>query len=252
MPTDPTPAPTPTPTPTPTPAPASNPTPGLYDQAQLQTVKNSETLAASAKDAAYNPALIEEGMQTGTPDSLLAGAAAWRELSQQAVDADIEEKKATGLGTDTETALRQQVEYFRSKAQLSITQHPQWTHAEIKACKERYFIGINIFENQDIAEQSAAAIFDHAEADALPAITPAKLAAARAILGKFSGTDSTQSTPQSAATKARALRDAKFAEIVNLRHEIQHAANGAYPWWDDANIAARRLFMLPIGRPFTS
>jgi hypothetical protein len=230
----------------------SNPTPGLYDQAQLETVKNSESLAANAKLPAYNPALIDEGMQTGTPDSLLAGATAWRKLSQQAVDADIAEKKATGFGTAAETALRRQVEYFRGKAQLSITQHPQWADAEVQACKDRYFIGTDIFANEATAGQSAAAIFDHAEADSLPAITPAKLAAARAILDKFNGTDNTQSDPQSAAAKARALRDAKFAEIMNLRHEIQHTANGAYPWWDDTNIATRRLFMLPIGRPFTS
>lgn len=241
----------PTPPTPPVPPTPPGPPPGDFNQAQLETVRKTEGLARAAQKPAYTALLLAEGMDAATPAALLAQCAAWRGFSGQAVTATADTTQAAGLGTDAATALRREVEYYRGKARLAIVKHPAWKDAEIAAFKARYFINTDIFANRALAEQSAADLFAHAAEDTLPGVTPARLTASAAILAAYQAPEGTQSDAQSAATQLRAQRDTAFADLLRLRHEIQLAAEGAWPWHGDDNMGVRREFLLPAGRAFT-
>ena len=247
---DPVPPTPPTPPVPPTPANPPNP-PGDFNQAQLETIRKSEGLARTAAQADHQPRLVEEGMDTGTPAALLAKCTAWRDLSSQALDATQSKTESTGLGTDAETALRREVEFYRGKARLAITKNPAWKDAEIATFKDRYFINKDIFTSRALAEQSASDIFNHAGEDTIPGVTPARLQKSTTALAAYTGTEAPQTGAQGDATTLRQQRDAAFAEALRLRQEIQFAADTAWPWHDDLNMGVRREFLLPSGRAFT-
>ncbi len=227
-------------------------TPQAFHQAQLETVKNAEGLARSAAKSEHQPKLIAEGMKAATPADLLLVCKQWRKLSGEAVDATEERNEATDLGGDAETQLKREVEYYRGKCRLAIVQNPAWSKTQKDALKARYFIGVELFANEGNAGQSVQLILDHAAADALPGVTPEKLAASALVLKEFEDSPNPQNDAQTEATRKRKLREAAFAEVMRLRQEIQHCADTVYPWWDDLNIAYRKEFLIPIGRPFTA
>ena len=241
----------PTPPTPPVPPTPPGPPPGDFNQAQLETVRKTEGLARAAQKDAYHALLLAEGMEAATPTALLAKCASWRSLSGEAVAATTDTTQAAGLGTDAATALRREVEYYRGKARLAIVKHPAWKDAEIAAFKARYFINTDIFTSRALAEQSAADLFKHAAADTLPGVTPARLTASAAILAAYQAPEGTQTDAQSAATSLRQQRDTAFADLLRLRHEIQFAAETAWPWHGDDNLGVRKEFLLPAGRAFT-
>lgn len=49
---------------------------------------------------------------------------------------------------------------------------------------------------------------------------------------------------------APAERDHLIGEINDRRLEVQFALDGLYPYTDPASATARRLFELPLSRPF--
>ncbi len=256
MPNDPTPHPTPAAAiPAPAPAAPKKKTAAEiaesdYDQAQLQTVRNGETIAANAVDPAYNPRLIDEGMDPATPAALVTAGQDWRTASREALEATDAKEQATEVGTDAETVIRRTVEYLRGKARLKIAQNPAWSRADAAAFRKRYFINEDIFANEATAGQSVQTILTHALADKLPGVTPAKLATYDTQLAAFTGKPSAQTGQQGLATQKRAVRDKIFEEVMRLRHEIQFTADGAWPWSDPDSRGIRPLFMLPAGRPF--
>ena len=223
-----------------------------YDQAQLQTVRNSENIANAAKVADDNALLMAEGMLETTPDALLTACRDWRRLSREANEATETGEEITGAGTDAETIIRQSVEYIRGKCRLKITQTPTMTQPEKQALRDRYFVGENIFANEPTAGQSIDTILQHAAEDSLPGITPEKLRTYQTQLAAFTGKPGSQTQQQSKATGKRRERDTKFTEIMRLRHEIQHAADGAWPWSNRLSSGKRTLFKLPAGRPFAA
>ena len=227
-------------------------TPQAFHQAQLETVKNAESLIRSAVKPEHQAKLVSEGLRAATPTDLLAACKQWRKLSGEAVDATGNRIEATAEGADDETLLKQEVEYYRGKCRLAITQNPQWSQAQKDALKARYFINVDIFGNEGNAGQSVQLILDHAAADALPAATPEKLASSALVLKAFVDSPYPQNDAQTEASKKRKLREATFADVMRLRQEIQHCANAAYPWWKDENIAYRKEFLIPVGRPFTA
>ncbi len=189
-------------------------------------------------------------METDTPIKLLAQCALWHDLSGDAHGATTDKEENTGLGEDAGTLLKRHVEFLRTKARLFINKHPEWKDAEVTAFKARYFIGTNIFSSRALAEQSVGTLLKNAAEDSLPSVIPERLVLANTALAKYIGTEAPQSDAQSDATKARQKRDDAFAEALRLRHDIQYAADTAWPWWDDANVAVRREFLLPAGRAF--
>ncbi len=246
MPDSPTPPAPPTPS---TPASGGQP-PGDFNQGQLETIRKSEGLAHAAQKAEYSAILIADGLAAGTPAQLITQCELWRSLSGDAVGATTDKEQHSGLGDDAETALKRQIECFRGKARLAITQHPTWKDAEITAFRARYFINKSIFSSRALTEQTARDILANAAADSLPGVTPARLQQATAALAAYIATEAPQSDAQSTATQLRQKRDTTFAEALRLRHEIQYAADTAWPWWDDAHLAIRREFLLPAGRAF--
>jgi hypothetical protein len=228
-----------------------NQTPGDFNQAQLETIRKSEGLARSAQKETYVAKLVEEGMLPGTPAALLTKAGDWRELARRAVAATQKKEGETGEGEDAETLLKREVEYFRGKARLKITQNPTWTENERTAFKARYFINVNIFTSRALAEQNVDTLLVNATADTLPGVTPARLTSAHQLLLNYSATEDPQTGAQTDATSLRTQRDAAFDEVMRLRHEIQFAAETAYPWHVETNMGIRREFLLPAGRPFT-
>jgi hypothetical protein len=207
-------------------------------------------MARAAQKADYNALLVTDGMEADTPAKLLAQCTLWHDLSGEALGATTDKEANTGLGEDAGTVLKRHVEFLRTKARLLINKHPEWKDAEVTAFKAHYFIGTNIFTSRALAEQSVGTLLKNAAADNLPSVTPARLAEANAALTAYIGTEAPQSDAQSAATQARQKRDDAFAEALRLRHDIQYAADTAWPWWDDANVAVRREFLLPAGRAF--
>ncbi len=226
--------------------------PGVFNQGQLDTIRKSEGIARAAQKPDYTPLLSADGMEADSPALLLAQCELWREFSGNAVAATTGKEQHTDIGSDAETQLKREIEYLRGKARLKINKNPAWPASTVTAFKARYFIGLDIFTNRALTEQSARDMISHATADDLPAVTAARLEKASELLQAFIGSEAPQSDAQSEATKLRNKRDASFAEVLRLRHDIQLAADAVWPWWDDANLAERREFLIPAGRAFTA
>lgn len=231
---------------------AAHPDQGTFHKAQLETVKNSEALARSAVKPENLAKLTTEGLRTTTPKDLLDDCALWRHLSGETVDAREEGKEKTGEGGDAETLIKREVEYYRGKCRHAIVQNPDWTDSRQTALRARYFINVDIFSDFDQAGPTIQLLLDHAAEDALPGVTPERLATSKTLLDDYTGSPVPQGDAKTLAGLRKTQRDTVFKKIENLRHEIQFTADAVYPWWKDENIPYRREFRLPVGRPFTA
>ncbi|WP_309721073.1 hypothetical protein [Armatimonas sp.] len=153
--------------------------------------------------------------------------------------------------TETESDWRTQIEQSISTVQAAARQ--KYVGDPHRAERLRpYAIG------EDIAKQSRAAltqtttnILAALATDALPGITPAKVAALQSALDSWIATDRAQGGAGETVLQTRKQINDLLGTIATRRQTLQFAADAAYPSRNSSNAETRALFGLPRTRPYS-
>src|ERR1039458_2029975 len=239
------------PTPTPAPAPKTTPKRSDINQSWLDEFTSTEAILAAAKPADRAVELADGGIDAGKITDLTAAIAAARKLAGKAVQGTSGKRIITGDEETLKTELLKQIQYVQSRARQ------KYDASEPGRLKD-YAVRQNISNSRSLLEQAGTNILlklngdDKAvpvvPPDALPGVTPAKIAALQTALDDYMGVQGSQTGPQGDAPTARKLVEAAVKDIIAKRREIQFAAEAEWPHTDPANAGIRVEFQLSPAR----
>lgn len=126
----------------------------------------------------------------------------------------------------------------------------KYFYAEPAKLKE-FLVGDRIDANRATLDQAAQAITTKLDQTRPPGIDTGFIEKLVLDRVKWNAEHATQATEQGQGTSERELRDAQIAAIQAKVHQIQFAADAAWPPGVPGNAGARRKFHLPRNRPFT-
>lgn len=238
----------PLPTPAPAPAPKTAPKRGEINQSWLAEFSTAEAILAAAKPADRATTLAAGGIDAAKISALTAAIAAARTLAGKAVQNTSGKRIITGTEDELKTELLQLIQTVQTRAR-------QKYDATEPARLKDYAIGQQISNSRSLLEQAGTNILlkltgDSAAVppDALPGITPAKIADLQTALDDYKDVQGDQTGAQSDATTARKQVETAVADIVAKRREIQFAADAEWPHSDPAHAGIRVEFQLPPDR----
>ena len=234
-----------TPTPAPQPDPKKKaPRPrGLVNKAHEDAVSKTEKLIATAKKAAYAPTLAEREIDDAFVTVLGDKCDTARGFMGQAVDKTTDKTgadKAEVAAKTTLVGLAREVQ--RAAKQKYADDKPE----ELKD----YGVGSNIDQSRSTLEQTVTGMLEKLKTNALPGITPVKVAALDAALKAYKDTDTAQAGAQTDATGKRVSLDDLIASINKDRRKILFAVEAAWPCDNKANAPIRTEFGLTPDRPY--
>ena len=246
-----TPSTTPTATPTPAPVATGNHPHGRVNQEHLDEIANSRAVAKAALDPAFAAALAGVEFDTTLPGQITTLA--------DKIEQDIGKLTGTKSGSLAMTA-----EQLAARDTLVAVLAPIQTAARRKftgtqtAWRQAYFIGGHLAHGSlSFAATAAKAIRDRlvavppatAPLDVLKGIGPAQITGLINTITRFAGDISAADTQQNLNLAAHNAIVANLAALAALRHQVQLAAEQAYPWRASGVAATRQAFLLPPNRP---
>ena len=115
-----------------------------------------------------------------------------------------------------------------------------------------YLIGERLNISRADLLQNAAALIAKATADKLPGYdAPADIKTVQTALDVYRGSETESDTADSDQVGDTTSRDKLMKTINTRRSAIQHAADGIWPYTDEANAGQRKAFELPPNRPLS-
>ena len=116
----------------------------------------------------------------------------------------------------------------------------------------KYAIGTNLDINRPTLETAAANIINKLKTDTLPKITAQHGTDLQSALDTYKQTKSDQVGGKGDATTLRVKLAAVVDSVAVRRRQLQHAADGEYPWTDPANAGIRHKLDLPASQPLNA
>ena len=234
--------------PAPAPVPAAKTTRhhGLLDKHQLAEISKTSTLAGVINgDATILPQIqddqiITPAFMTGLGNDLQFIGQYTGDVTQAATEG----KLKTSAEETAKKALLGKIHYIQSKAKLK--------YAGNKGVLPEYSIGTNIDISRPALETAAGSIISRLKTDTLPKITAQHGTDLQAALDAYKKTKSDQTGEKADVITLRAKLTAMVASLAVRRSQLQHAADGEYPFTDPANAGMRRKFDLPLDRPLSA
>jgi hypothetical protein len=238
-------------TPTPSPAPANAHPHGVANQEHLDEIANARAVAKAALDPAFAAALAGVAFDTTLPGQINTLA-------------DATEKAIGRLTGDHSGGKAMTAEQVAARNALVAVLAPIQTAARRKftgtqiALQQAYFIGGHIAHGGlHFAATAAKAIRDRLVAgpnstppvDVLPGIGAAQINALSNTIAEFAGDIDAADAQANQNIATHNLIVANIAQLANLRHQVQLAAEQAFPWRTPGVGATRLAFLLPPGRP---
>lgn len=235
------------PTPTPTPAPAGK-TPkhhGLLDKHQLAEISYTNTIYGIANDPAtfakiQDNQIITPAFMTGLGADLETMSQYTGGASQAATDA----KQETSAETAAKKVLLIKVHYIQSKAKIKYL-------GNHNALAE-YGIGTNIDISRSALETAADNIFNKLKTDTLPKIAAQHSTDLKAASDAYKKTKVTQVGGKGDAVTSRQTLSDMVVSLATRRRQLQHAADGEFPFTDPASAGMRKKFDLPPTQPLNA
>jgi hypothetical protein len=228
--------------PTPTPTPKTPKTHGLLDKHQLAEISKTTTIYGIASDPAIL-AKIQDGMvitpafmtQLGT-DLQAAG-----QYTGGTAQAKTDAKMDTGAETPAKKSLLDKIHYIQSKAKLK--------YAGNKSVLPEYGIGQNITISRPALETAAGNILNKLKTDTLPKVTDQHSTDLQTALTAYQQTKVTQVAGKADATDQHTSLSQMVESLAVRRRQLQHAADGEFPYNDPASAGMRQKFDLPPDHP---
>ena len=150
-------------------------------------------------------------------------------------------KITTAAEAVARSALVAQIHYIQSKAKVK--------HPGQEPVLRAYGIGTNIQLNRPALEAAASTIIEKLKTDTLPKITAKHATDLQAALEAYRQSQVDQVGKKGDATTLRQQLATLVASLGVRRRQIQHAADGEFPFTDPANAGTRRKFGLPVDQP---
>jgi hypothetical protein len=247
--------PDPTPTPTPPPAPKAIHSRSEQNRGFLDEVDKSRKVAAAALDPDNTAALADVDFDVSLPGRIIS-LAAQIEASLGRVTGARASKKAV---TDQESAARKAL--IAVLAPIQTAAKRKFAGDDLRL-REAYYIGGDGLADETLEEVLTAsrAILarltpgpnSEPPQDVLPGIKADRQIAALAdAIDLYGGKDQAQTDEQKKAAKLLEDTGAQVVTLTGLRHQVQLAADQAWPWRTPGVATIRKSFLLPVDRPFT-
>jgi hypothetical protein len=230
------------PTPTPTPAPKTPKTHGLLDKHQLVEISKTTTIYGIASDPAtlakiQDSMVITPAFMTQLGTDLQAAGQYTGGVTQAKTDA----KMDTGAETPAKKSLLDKIHYIQSKAKLK--------YAGNKSVLPEYGIGQNITISRPALETAAGNILNKLKTDTLPKVTAQHSTDLQTALTAYQQTKVTQVAGKADATDQHTSLSQMVESLAVRRRQLQHAADGEFPYNDPASAGMRQKFDLPSDHP---
>ena len=235
----------PTPPPTPAPGVKTPKTHGLLDKHQLAEISRTNTIYGVASDPATLAKIQDD--QIVTPAFMTQLGTDLQGMSQYtggASQAITDAKMDTGDETTAKKSLLDKIHYIQSKARMK---YPNGNPA-----RAEYSIGANIDVSRPALETAAGNIFNKLKTDTLPKITAQHGADLQAALTAYQKTKVTQVGGKGDAKDTRMQLSQMVESLAVRRRQLQHAADGEFPFNDPASAGMRQKFDLPPDRPLNA
>jgi hypothetical protein len=233
-----------------TPAPKTQPK-GYFNQAQLDDIEIAEEIVPPAQDSTRTAALatkeITAAYVAGLDDAVKL---ARTQIAATGQGAD-KRKAATLNADDAERGLVTVLQAIQSAAKQKHRMLAEDDDPTTNFPTDGYMIGLRLNPNRAAFLQNAATLRGKATTDALPGYkTPESLAAIQTAIDAYKEATATQAERDQEAADDRIARDKLIKKINSRRMAIQHAADALWPYTDDDHHPVRKLFKLPLDRPF--
>jgi len=226
--------------------------PGFFNQAQLNDIKLGEDLQTLAAEDRHTANLEKRGF-TPANNTILGTltAEARRQTTATATGQARSAKKASTLNAKGPerrllAALHEIQAAARQKQRLLEADGDPATHFDTAP----YLIGKRLNANRTLLLQNSDTLIALAKADNLPGLSAPEIDLVENHLAEYRGAKDLQTDTKEESGNERVTRDALVKRINALRTALQHAADRAYPYTDEASAPARAAFHLPPDRTF--
>jgi hypothetical protein len=235
----------PLPTPTPAPDPKTPKHHGLLDKHQLAEISRANTIYGVANDPAtlakiQDDVVITPAFMTQLGTDLQGMSQYTGDASQAITDA----KGDTSAETAAKKSLLDKIHYIQSKAKLK--------YAGNKGVLPEYGIGTNIDISRPALETAAGNVLNKLKTDTLPKVTAQHSTDLQTALDDYKKTKVDQVGGKGDATDLRTKLAQMVESLALRRRQLQHAADGEFPFNDPANAGMRQKFDLPSDRPLNA
>jgi len=237
----------PTPTPTPAPAPKAKRQRSTINRKHLNEIANSRAMAKAAADPANAAALAAVEFDTTLPGQITTLADATETAIGKLTGTRAVKTEMTAQETTARDALIAVIAPIQTAARRKFTgDQEQMRHA--------YFIGEGLPEDTLGEVQTAAiAIRDRLVGtppqDVLPGVKAAQITALSSAITTYATDVTAPGGQQNENAGALEAIVANIGKLAGLRHQVQLAAEQAFPWRNSGVASIRKSFQLPTDRP---
>jgi len=241
----------PTPTPTPTPTPKTKRTRSTINRAHLDEIKNSRAVAAAANDPANTAALAAVELDATLPAQITTLAGTTETAIGKLTGTRAQKTEMTAQETTARDALFAVIAPIQTAAKRKFT-------GDTEKLRQAYFIGENLaHDNLHEVQTAAIAIRDRlvavapatAPLDVLPGVKPAQITALSGAITTYAAGITAPTDQHNENTGALNAIVANIATLAGLRHQVQLAAEQAFPYRNSGVATIRKTFLLPPDRP---
>jgi hypothetical protein len=235
------------PTPTPTPAPKAKRQRSTINRKHLNEIANSRAVAKAAADPANAAALAGVEFDATLPGQITALADATETAIGKLTGTRAAKTEMTAQETAARDALIAVIVPIQTAARRKFT-------GDQEPMRHAFFIGEGLPDDTLGEVQTAAvAIRDRLVGtppqDVLPGIKDAQIAALSNAVTQYAANITAPGDQQNENAAALATIVANIGTLAGLRHQVQLAAEQAWPWRTPGVASIRKSFQLPTDRP---
>ena len=241
----------PTPTPTPAPTPKTKRQRSTVNRAHLDELANSRKVAKAAADPANAAALAVVEFDAKLPVQITALADQTEKDIGNLSGSRVAKKEMTAQEKTARDALIAVIAPVQTAAKRKFT-------GDQAAFRQAYFVGEPLASDTLKEVQIAAnAIYNRLAPgannappqDVLPGIKDVQIQALANAIKLYGDKNAAQGDEQNQATGQLEAIVANIEKLAVLRHQVQLAAEQAFPWRNPGVPAIRQSFLLPVDRP---
>jgi hypothetical protein len=235
------------PTPTPTPTPKSKRTRSSINRGHLDEITNSRAVAKAAIDPANTAALAAVEFDATLPAQITTLADATETSIGKLTGTRAKKTEMTAQETTARDALFAVIAPIQTAAKRKFT-------GDSGKLRQAYFIGDNLaHDNLHEVQTAAIAIRDRLVGtppqDVLPGVKAAQIAALSSAITTYAANITAPGDQSNENAGALQAIVANIGKLAGLRHQVQLAAEQAFPWRNSGVASIRQSFLLPTDRP---
>jgi len=244
----------PTPTPTPAPTPTSRRTRSETNKFYLGEAASARKVAAAALDPDNTAGLADVDFDTTLPGRINTLAKDIEDSLGKIVGTRATKKAMTAQETTARRALLDALAPIQTAAKRKFAGDDQHL-------RDAYYIGDALSrETLEAVLTATRAVLarltpgpgDAPPQDVLPGIkADTQIAVLSDAIDLYGGKDQAQTSEQKKAAALLEGIGAKVVTLIGLRHQVQLAADQAWPWRTPGVVTIRKEFLLPVDRPFS-